>query len=173
MAVRKQKSKARSTRQRFVPSFAARTELALYVDPDDLGRGGRVSSTAFLPNPDDKYLSVNSLELESIETIAAYYQERFKGGVGQVAIAHRKVWDYTDAGRFAGLSIDFNKTVGKWEYDTGHGLADAYKHIRQTRVPKSNSHCGVQFINAQTAELVVNKIARRLAHRRPQRPTII
>jgi hypothetical protein len=171
MAVRKQQNTVISARP--VPSFASRKQLARYVDPDDLRRGGRVSSAEFLPNPGATHLSVNSLELEPLHTIAAYYQERFKGGVGQVAIVCRKVWDYTDAGRSAGVSIKFNKAEGKWKFDTGHGLAVAYKHIPQTRIPKSYSHCGVQFINAGTDELILNKIARRLAHKRPQRPTII
>jgi len=167
MTTRKRKKKPRATRQRPVPSFATRSELARYVDPDELKRGGRVSSGAFLPNPDDDYLSVNSLEVESLQTIAAYYQRQFKAGVGEVAAICCKVWAYNDAARRACISIKFNRTESKWTYDAGWGPADAYKHRPQTRTPMSYSHCGVEYINAKADELIVKKIARRLSRQRP------
>ncbi len=167
MATRKRQTNTTTARKRNVPSFSARSELGRYVDPDELKRGGRVSSVAFLPNPDDDYLSVNSLEVDPPRTIAAYYRKLFKGNIGEVAVACRKVSAYNGAARSAGISISFSRTENKWTYNTGQGSADAYKHRPQTRVPNSYSHCGVEYINAKADELVMRKIARRLSGKRP------
>jgi len=147
-----------------IPSFRASSELARYLDPDELKSGGRVSSVAFLPNPGDTHLSVNSVELDSLPSIAGYFRSTFKDGAGEVGIACRKINEYNSAGRAAGISIKHNRSTGKWDYNTEHGAKDAYKH-RPT--PKSYSHCGVEFINSDIDELTLKKITRRLAGNRP------
>jgi len=147
-----------------IPSFKKSSELARYVDPDELKSGGRVSSVAFLPNPGDSHLSVNSVEVDSLKNIADYFRSTFKNGSGDVAVACRKINEYNSAGKFAGLSIQNNRSTGKWVYNSEHGPIDAYKH-RPTH--KSYSHCGVEFINSDVDKLTLKKITRRLAGNRP------
>ena len=146
------------------PTFVARSELARYVDPDELKKGGRVSPAAFVPNPSDNHLSVNSLEIETPQDIATYYRNRFQNGNGKVAIACRKISDYNTAASHAGIIIKFNKLDGKWEYYTGGSPKEAYKH-RHTHV--SYSHCGVEFLKGDTVYLTIKEIARRLSGKRP------
>jgi|SRR3989344_1240332 len=146
------------------PTFSPKSELARYVDPDEIKSGGRVSSGAFMPSPVDTYLSVNSLELEKVQEIARYYRQTRQGGTGNVAVACCKVVDYNNAANFAGLSVQKNSVSGRWEFNGAIGVLEAYKY-RWTHL--SNSHCGVEFINAQLDELRIKKIARRLAGQRP------
>ena len=157
---KKRKKKQSSTPARLIPSFKANKELARYVDPDELKKGGRVSSGAFLPNPGDTYLSVNSTEVESLHDIRAYYRTTLHKSVGPVIAARRKISDYNNAGNFVGISITFSNSNNAWEYGTSQGAKPAYKH-RQT--PISYSHCGVEYINDNLHQLVVKRISRRLA----------
>jgi len=145
------------------PSFNAASELARYVDPDEI-KGSRVSSASFLPNPDDAYLSVNSVELDSLQDIANYFRKTFKGGNGDVAVACRKINEYNNAGKDAELTIKYNDSSGKWVFNSANGLIDAFKH-RPSHISKS--HCGVEFINDAVDKLTLKKIARRLAGNRP------
>jgi len=156
----KKKAPKSSVSVRPIPSFKAKSELARYVDPDELMKGGRVSSGAFLPNPGDPYLSVNSTEVESLHHIRAYYRTSLHKGVGPVIAACRKISDYNNAGNFAGISITFNNSNNAWEYSTSQGPKPAYKH---RRTPVSYSHCGVEYINDNLHQLVVKKISRQLA----------
>lgn len=147
------------------PNFSLKDELARYVNPDEIMSGGRVSSGAFMPSPIDVYLSVNSLELESIRQIAAYYRETLHQDGEEVAVACRKIEDYNHAARVAGISVRKNSVSDKWEFDGPHGISDAYKHRPNRR---SVSHCGVEFIRTGTDEMRLKKIARRLAGRKPR-----
>ena len=148
------------------PSFLQKSELARYVDPDEIKDGGRVSSAAFMPLPEDAHLSVNSLELESLADIARYYRSNSKlySGTGAVAVACRKVIEYNNAASHAGIGVRRGGT-GKWEFDGPSGKQEAYKHRPILHV--SSSHCGVEFIRADSNEKLMKKIARRLAGRRP------
>lgn len=151
------------------PSFAENSELARYVSEDDVKKGNRVSSAAFIPNPGDSYLSVNSLELESMEVIASYYRKVFQDGSGKVAIACRKIYEYNSEARRVGISITFNEEGNTWEYNSNNGREKAYKHYPVTypKDKKSYSHCGVEYINNALDELTQKKIATRLAGNRP------
>lgn len=161
MASKKKRTKKQSSIPAgLLPSFKANNELARYVDPDELKNGGRVSSGAFLPNPGDTYLSVNSTEVESLHDIQAYYRTTLHKGVGPVIAACRKISDYNNAGNFAGISITFSNSNNAWEYGTSQGPKPAYKH---RRTPISYSHCGVEYINDNLNQLALKKISRRLA----------
>lgn len=146
-----------------LPTFPTKEQLTRYVDKDDVKRGGRVSSAAFVPNPGSHYLSVNNVELESLPTIACYYRNRFQSGLGTVAIACRKVYKYNNAATHVGIPISYNRAAAKWEYSTHEGAKDAYRHREVTSRPKSYSHCGVEYINTTRNELTLDKFARRLA----------
>lgn len=151
------------------PFFAEKSELARYVDQDEIKNGGRVSSAAFTPNPDEPYLSVNSVELESYDEIAKYYSQIFSSGSGEVAIACRNIAKYNDVARGVGISISWNAADNTWEYGSFEGQKEAYKH-RPT--PISYSHCGVEFINDSVEKLTLKKIARRLSGERPHLHTV-
>ena len=116
---------------------------------------------AFVPNPGDSYLSVNSTEIEGQNDIATYYRNLFQNGFGAVAIACRKVFDYNSAATKAGIRISFCKVECKWKYQASEGPKDAYKH---RPIPKkSESHCGVEYMGNDTEYLTIKKIARRLS----------
>jgi len=115
---------------------------------------------AFVPNPGESYLSVNSIEIESLPDIAAYYGSQFKDGLGLIAIVCRKVSDYNSAARNAGIRISFCNVECKWKYYSSEGLKDAYKH---RPISKSRSHCGVEYLGRDTDDLTIRKIARRLS----------
>ena len=149
------------------PSFTANKELARYVFPEDIKGGGRVSSTAFLPNQNDKFLSVNSLEIQSLDKIADYYRVRFKCGNNSVAIASRKISNFTSAAKFVNLIVYYNKIKKIWEFDNNGTIGNAFKHRRVHNPLPSISHCGIEFINNQLDYSTQKKIARRLSGKRP------
>jgi len=123
-----------------------------------------VSSAAFIPNPGESYLSVNSTEIEPLNDIAVAYRGIFKNGKGPVAVVCRKVSDYNSAARNAGIRISFCKVECKWKYYTSMMIKDAYKY-RPTH--KSYSHCGVEYLGDDTDYSIIKKIARRLSGNRP------
>jgi len=142
------------------PSFAARYELARYVPPGYRRRVGRISSAAFLRNPGDTYLSVNSLEVESLSGIAKHYKSIFQQGQGSVAVACRKIMVYNRAALAAGVFVtrDFQSKI--WLFLHHGSNLPAYRH-RPSHLSKS--HCGVEFTISFAEELAEKKFARRLA----------
>jgi len=68
-------------------------------------KGGRVSSAAFMRNPGDEYLSVNSVEIESLQEIAAHYRRDFQKDNQKAAIASRKILAYNRGALIAGISV--------------------------------------------------------------------
>lgn len=147
------------------PSFKLKSELARYVDPDELKNGGRVSSGAFMPTMDDTdCLSVNSIEIDSLNNIANYYHDRFNSNGGEIGIATRKILHFNDAARKAGIEIRKNTGTKCWEYIYRGKILTAYKH-RPT--PISKSHCGIEYLNINIDEKILKKIARRLSGKRP------
>ena len=148
------------------PTFASNSELARWVDEVNLGRGGRVSSAAFLPSIGETYLSVNSVELESIQKIATYYKDHFQGGAGKVAVSCLKVMDYNEAAKGAGVNLSFDKTGRKWIFTHGGVSEEAYRHRPTYRL--SDSHCGVETIRGMSGD-APNRFARRLAGQPPRK----
>jgi hypothetical protein len=141
------------------PSFAGKTELARWVDEVSIGRGGRVSSTAFLPADGEPYLSVNAVELESLATIGNFYKRHFQQGKGPVAVSSLKVTHYNAASKDAGVKVDYDKNLGRWTFVNGAAPKDAYRH-RANSI--SMSHCGVESISVMNND-ASNRFARRLA----------
>ena len=164
--MKKLSSKSKVTRK--TPTFKLNRELARYVDIDEL-QGGRVSSSAFIPNPGEDYLSVNSIEVESLNDIATYYCNVFKNGIGAVAIACRKVSEYNEAAKKSDVRIIFSRAECKWKCNLNDNYHDAYKH-RPTE--KSYSHSGVEYLGNTLNYLTIKKIARRLSGNKPHIHTI-
>jgi hypothetical protein len=147
------------------PTFASNKELARWVDEVHLGNGGRVSSAAFLPIDGEKYLSVNSLEIESTSQIADYYRSKFLRGSGNVYVSCLKVIDYTAAAKEAGVRIRFDRLKSSWLFEHNGNYQDAYL-LRANHL--SASHCGVETIVSMRDD-TPNKFARRLAGKPPRK----
>jgi hypothetical protein len=139
------------------PKFAAKSRLLRYIGEDDRLSGNRPAVTAFEPDPllpgvdaNDQHLSVNSLEVETVDEIAAYHRLNWQANKGKVALSEHQVHHYTDAGRKCSAVIDYNQTDGVWEFVEKSQRFHAYRH-RPVRPNKKNalgsaSHCGVEFI---------------------------
>jgi hypothetical protein len=141
--------------------------LARYVF-EEARSGNRVSPAAFLPDPPDhtrkrSYLSVNSLEVESLKAIADYHRRIWQNNSGKVALAAHKVFHYREAGRQSGVTIEFNREEQYYVFQEKNGQTSrAFECIPRTDFYKSPSHCGVHFVRA-LAEHQVGKFARRMS----------
>jgi hypothetical protein len=152
------------------PQFSLNHELARYVEEHDRLNGNRTAVAAFLDppteNPDKDYLSVNAMELEPLSVIADYYREQFQASRGDVAICALKVFQYTEAGKKAGVDLYFDRSESRWFFG-GAKRHPAYKHHprRKSCELKSESHCGVEFVRVLNA-FNRSKFARRLGGQR-------
>ena len=145
------------------PTFGARKILARYVDDANLGRQNRISSSAFMPNPGEQYLSVNSLEIESLVLIADYYRTRIASRPGKVAVSCLTVMEYNRACEAGGVTIVYSKTAAQWTFAKDGGASHTYR-FRPTHISKS--HCGVEPV-CMMDSLSAGKFARNLAGRPP------
>src|SRR5262249_46258208 len=73
------------------PNFSERSALVRYVSEENRLKGRRPAVATFLPDPpsntpEKDYLSVNSLEVESITIIATYHRQKWQSGNGKVAL---------------------------------------------------------------------------------------
>lgn len=152
-----------------VPTFAERQELARYIDEINRLKGNRPAAAAFidLPSADASthHLSVNSLEVESIDQIAAYHRWRTQPADGKAALCVHKVHVYSEAARKAGVQLNYNKSLSRWEFlGRSKTAEEAYKH-RPVAIKDnpfgSPSHCGVEFARVMDANAAA-KFARRL-----------
>jgi len=153
------------------PKFSADSKLVRYIDPDEIKRKGRISSAAFMPNPGETHLSVNSMETESLAEIADYYRHAFADG-DKVDAAERTVADFNKAATKAGLNICYDQVKQRWEWheETAHAT-EAYKHRpvpARPPLPASPSHCGVEFIQSKLDEITLRKIAEFLTIQKPR-----
>jgi hypothetical protein len=144
------------------PTFSERSVLVRYIDEDQRFKTGRPAPAAFMANPGEKYLSVNSLEVESLQDIAAYYRVRFTPSA--VAVTQHKVTSYNDAARKG--SVALTRVGGMWHFTDGAGTAQlAYEqHPVPARggFPASPSHSGFECVRVMN-ELNARKAARHLA----------
>lgn len=148
------------------PVFKANSELARRIDSDEIKNGGRVSSAAFLPNPGASHLSVNSLEIETLDSIANYYSQVFSES--EVFICTRKVIEFKYSTRHTTIRIFYDRQNKKWKFEYQNQISEAFKHRpRNTPPPKSISHCGIEFINDFVNYKDIKKIARRLSGKKP------
>jgi len=159
------KKNKREANHRLEPSFSAQSTLARFVHPH-FKKGERLSSAAFLPNPGEDHLSVNSLEVESLPTIAEHYRRDLQKDEQKVAIACRKVYAYNKGASVAGISVIRNQAIGKWMFLHEGAPTPAYK-LRAT--PLSMSHSGVEFIRAFHDEISKKRFSRRMAGHPPGR----
>ncbi len=127
------------------PTFSNSSELVRYIPSEWCKRKNHPASTAYQRKDNEKYLSVNSTEVETIKQIAQTYATKFESGTRPVAIACPKIASYNEAAEKVGIAVSFNGTTSEWEFQEGSKPAVAYRH-RRSEVNKS--HCGVEFIRA-------------------------
>ena len=149
------------------PTFAERSELVRYIHQINRLSGNRPAVAAFLdpPSADPKpYLSVNSLQVESLQSIAAYHREIWQGNRGKVALSSHKVSHYSSAGRKCGIQISYDQLSSMWKFQVGKNVEAAYEHHPRLRSdqPQSPSHCGVEFIRALKSPNAQDKFARQM-----------
>jgi hypothetical protein len=133
--------------------------------------GNRPAVATFLPdppssNPSQDHLSVNSLDVETIDQIARYHQWKWQNEKGEVALCIHKVHEYSDAGRKCGIAITYDKHTAKWLFSLDvTKFEEAYKHRPVPTFSNpfgSPSHSGVEFARA-LKEHNATKFARRLS----------
>ena len=154
---------AAATNSAAQPTFPANAFLARYVDEANMGRQNRISSSAFLPAPDEEYLSVNSLEVEALAAIADFYRNHLRSVTGKVAVSCLTVMEYNRACEAGGVAITFGRATKQWSFSKDGVPASAYR-LRQTRLSKS--HCGVEPVCLMDS-LAASRFARNLAGRPP------
>jgi hypothetical protein len=156
------------------PSFSGERELARFVHEVNRLSGNRTAAAEFiesvppLKERPKEYFSVNSLEVETLRTIADYYQDRFAKSTADIAICSTKVNDFNDAGKKSGVLLQYDKPTSSWQFVRPDGTREpAYKHRpnRSSDDLKSESHCGVEFLRVLD-ENARAKFARRLGGRR-------
>lgn len=155
------------------PTFSARSSLVRYVSEENRLKDRRPAVAAFLPDPpsaspERDYLSVNSLEIESVKAVATYYRAKWQNNQGKVALTQHNVFEYTDAARKSGLIMNYDSASGDWLFREGGKLSPAYKHhpvVGSHLALNSKSHSGVEFVRSLT-EYAADKFARRMATKR-------
>jgi hypothetical protein len=155
------------------PTFSEQSRLVRYVSEENRLTGKRPAVATFLPDPpsetpDKDYLSVNSLEVEGIKTIAKYHRDKWQNGDGKVALTDHKVFDYSNAGKKVGVSVTYDRATAKWTFRRGAKEELAYLHhaVLGSHLPhNSKSHSGVEFVRALD-EYAADKFARRMIARR-------
>ena len=127
------------------PTFSEVSELARYIPSEWRKRRNHPAPAAYQRKDNEKYLSVNSTEVETINQIAQTYAARFESGTRLIAIACPTVASYNEAAtsKRVGIAISFNGTTSNWEFQEGGKPAVAYMH-RGSDADKS--HCGVEFV---------------------------
>ena len=116
-----------------------------------------------MPNPGEQHLSVNSLEIESLDLIADYYRTRIASRPGKVGVSCLTVMEYNRACAAGGVTIVYSKTEGQWTFSKDGAASHTYR-FRPT--PISKSHCGVEPV-CMMDSLSAGKFARNLAGRPP------
>jgi hypothetical protein len=108
-------------------------------------------------------MSVNSLEVESLQAIANYHRQIWQNNTGKVALAAHKIYHYREAGRQSGVAIEYDREERYYIFRERTGrLARAFESIPRTDVFKSPSHAGVHFVRA-LEEHQIAKFARRMS----------
>lgn len=155
-----------------VPTFSAKSKLVRYVDELHRLSGNRPAAATFLPdppsaNPSNDHMSVNSLEVETMNQIAAYHRWNWQNNMGEVGLCVHKVHEYSDAGKKCGIAVSYNKSSAKWMFSADRAkLEEAYRH-RPVKIGDKNplgspSHSGVEFARA-LKQHKAGQFARRLS----------
>ena len=127
------------------PTFVEKSELARYIPSEWRNRNNRPAPAAYQRKDNEKYLSVNSTEVETINQIAQTYATKFESGTRPVSVACPKVASYNEAADQVGIVISFDATTNNWEFQERGTLAVAYKYRRSEG---NRSHCGVEYVKA-------------------------
>ncbi len=90
------------------PTFVEKSELARYIPYEWRNRNNRPAPAAYQRKDNEKYLSVNSTEVETINQIAQTYATKFESGTRPVSVACPKVANYNEAADQVGIAISFN-----------------------------------------------------------------
>jgi hypothetical protein len=154
------------------PKFRPNSELARHVAAGHRLPGNRTAVAAFIDPPSEDpskdYLSVNSLELATLEEVADYYHAKLQRGTGDVAICTTKVFTFSDAGKKSGIDLQRDNSQAMWFFTGKSGKREAaYRHrpVRSSQDIQCESHCGVEFVRLMD-EHAKSKFARRLGGRR-------
>jgi hypothetical protein len=142
-----------------VPNFANNKELVRYVF-EQARVGNRASPAAFLPDPPDTtgrraYLSVNSLEVESLPVIADYHREIWQNNSGKVALAAHKVFHYREAGRQSGVTIEYDRDQKYYVFqEKGGQFSRAFESIpRRTFINRRLTQEFTSFVLSPSTRL--------------------
>ena len=127
------------------PSFQERSVLCRYVDREYRRRNNRPNPNAYRRTPNEKYLSVNSLEIHTRKQVAAIYADLFENGNRPVAFAETMVSNYNVAASDVGLTVAYNSDAGYWQFFENGNATPAYLHHGREH---NESHCGVEFVRA-------------------------
>ena len=158
-----------------VPKFSAKARVVRYIDEINRLSGNRTSAAAFIEPPSgkpDDHLSVNSLEVETLQQIAKYHRWRAQGDRGQVALSEHKVHEYSDGAAKAGVTIYYDRHESRWQFSMrGSAPEDAYKHrpvkphysdTGSSEIMGSPSHSGIEFKRALSLHAAA-RFARRMS----------
>lgn len=155
------------------PEFISSTRLTRYVDEDQREHDDRPAPAAFLPNPSEEvddanwHLSVNSLDIERLSAIAAYYQAVF--APNSIAVCIHSANQYRQAASKVGVGTSWHGPNNRFEFvDRDMKARAAFRHRPNPRHgdrPASPSHCGVEFVRTMN-ELSMRSFARRLSRSR-------
>ena len=127
------------------PRFGKRSVLCRYIDREYRKRNNRPNPNAYRLTPNEKYLSVNSLEIHTRNQVAAIYAEKFENGNRPVALAEPTVSIYNAAASEVGVTVAYNSDAGYWHFSENGNATPAYLHHGREH---NESHCGVEFVRA-------------------------
>ncbi len=127
------------------PSFRERSVLSRYIDREYRRRNKHPNPNAYRRTPNEKYLSVNSLEIHTRKQVAAIYADLFENGNRPVAFAEPMVSNYNAAASEVGLTVAYNLDAGYWQFFENGNATPAYLHHGREH---NESHCGVEFVRA-------------------------
>lgn len=142
--------------------FRLATTLHRYIDKQFRQSRRRPSLAAFLlrRDIDEKSLSVNRADFESLNAIAHHYSESFEPGAKMVAVSTVKLRKYNDAAAAAGVNVAYDSATKQWLFTGARSkLVPAYKW---TNGKPTQSHCGVEYLH-HLSEVAEARFARRMA----------
>lgn len=128
-----------------MPTFRANQRLARYIDPEFRQENRRAKPAAFMEDDEATRdgLSVNSLEIQSENQIAAFYANKFNEA-RPVALSTPCVEDYNIAAtESAGLVISgYHADAPHWRNPNNGAEEASYLHNPKD---KNESHCLVRY----------------------------
>lgn len=125
------------------PRFRQKDRLARYIAPEHRKDGMRAKPPAFMEGQNSKKdgLSVNSLEVESINQIAKTFSAKFNEK-GPVGISIPTIQEYNEAANHVGLQVLWSDANSRWEHQGPSAIEASF-----VQDPKdgNRSHCLVKF----------------------------